>query len=112
MIPHLGRAPVRVDVSKEKINKDRSTDLHIAVSTTLVKFANYIIAAFAIGFAMSDDIIEYLFGCKQGTIRVPEGPGLGVELDSEKLEECVRPYEELVRQKPVPRPPPPIHLRG
>jgi len=111
MIPGLGRAPVRVDLPKEKINKGRSTDLHKAVSTTLVKFADNIITTFAIGFAMSDDIIEYLFGCKQGTIRVPEGPGLGVELDREKLEECVRSYEESVRQKLVPRPPP-IHLRG
>ncbi|MVZ60675.1 enolase C-terminal domain-like protein [Sphingobacterium humi] len=44
---------------------------------------------------LTDDIIqEGLFQYKDGKLKVPDGPGLGVNLDEEKMEKYERLYEE------------------
>jgi glucarate dehydratase len=42
----------------------------------------------------TDDIISQPFRYEDGCFRVPDGPGLGVELDREKMEQYHRYYEE------------------
>jgi L-alanine-DL-glutamate epimerase-like enolase superfamily enzyme len=52
----------------------------------------------------SEDIITKPFRYENGTLTVPEGPGLGVEIDEKKFEEAKRRYEtELERWQ---------HIRG
>jgi hypothetical protein len=45
-----------------------------------------------------DDIITKPFKIEKGYLRVPEGPGLGVELDEEKLAQWARYKKELKPQ--------------
>jgi L-alanine-DL-glutamate epimerase-like enolase superfamily enzyme len=48
-------------------------------------------------YALSDDVTKEPLSFKDGCIDVPESPGIGVELDPEKLEKYSRVYQKNVR---------------
>jgi L-alanine-DL-glutamate epimerase-like enolase superfamily enzyme len=83
--------------------------LHTVASTPIVKYANDLITTTKLGFSLSDDIITKHFTCEKGAIKVPEGYGLGVELDVSKVRKYAALYEELKKQKPITRPPLPVY---
>lgn len=55
--------------------------LHIAVSTPCFSLAND-----CTYYGIEDDITREPFAIERGRMRVPEGPGLGIEVDLEKVE--------------------------
>lgn len=50
-------------------------------------------------YALSDDVTKEMLEFKEGCINVPEGHGIGVELDQEKLAKYSAVYEKQVRGK-------------
>ncbi len=68
-----------------------ATMLHLGASTPNLSFA-----ADAHYHHLTDDIIKGgLMPYKNGKIKVPEGPGLGVELDRDKLKQYAEYYKEV-----------------
>lgn len=61
---------------------------HLVASTPYMTHPNQ-----SMSIHMIDDIIKEKFRYKEGTIRVPEGPGLGVEIDRRKLRKYSQLYE-------------------
>ena len=64
--------------------------LHLAAST-----ANLVLASDSHYHHLTDDIIEQRFEYKNGAMKVPTGPGLGVTLDRDKLAK----YHELSQKQ-------------
>jgi len=64
-------------------------------------YANDIIPNNCIGMEYADeDVITKPFKHKEGYLKVPEGPGLGVELDKTKLDKLAQVYKERKMGKP------------
>lgn len=65
--------------------------LHLVTATP--NFLEPVDSAYTKVLPPSEDIITEPFVYENGTLRVPEGPGLGVEIDKEKFEIARRRYE-------------------
>ena len=59
--------------------------LHLAVSTPIVRYANDIVVTDGVGLAFTDDIVTEPIVCERGYMNAPGKPGLGIELDEDKL---------------------------
>lgn len=61
-------------------------------------YANDILASNGVGFRGSvDDLVDIKFEHINGYLNVPEGPGLGVELDEEALKKYKEEHWEKIR---------------
>ncbi|MFQ6075984.1 MAG: mandelate racemase/muconate lactonizing enzyme family protein [Candidatus Bathyarchaeia archaeon] len=75
--------------------------LHLATSTPNVMYANDIPPVGAdFGRSAVDDIIMTPFKHEEGYLKAPEGPGLGVAIDRDRL----RKYADLYRKTPKKKP--------
>ena len=60
--------------------------LHVCASTPNVMYANDILAPNGVGFrGHIDDLVDIKFDHVNGYLSVPEGPGLGIELNEKAL---------------------------
>lgn len=72
--------------------------LHVCVSTPNVMYANDILASNGVGFRGAvDDLVDITYDHEGGYLKVPESPGLGVELNEESLEKYKEANWEKVR---------------
>ena len=72
--------------------------LHVCVSTPNVMYANDILASNGVGFRGAvDDLVDIKYEHKDGFLNIPEGPGLGVELNEEALMKYKEEHWEKVR---------------
>jgi len=72
--------------------------LHLCVSTPNILYANDILASNGVGFRGSiDDLVDLKFEHINGYLNVPEGPGLGVELNEEALKKYKEEHWEKIR---------------
>jgi glucarate dehydratase len=75
--------------SDRELGISTAAQLHLAAATPYMSYApdsHY--------HQQADDIITVPFQYEQGQFRVPDKPGLGVEIDREKLEKYARYYKE------------------
>jgi len=73
--------------------------LHVCISSPSVMYANDILAPNGVGFRGSiDDLVDYKFEHENGYLRVPEGPGWGVELNEDALQKYREEHWEKIRR--------------
>ncbi len=63
--------------------------LHLAAATPCMSYANQTVLGLLV-----DDVVRTPFQINEGYITVPDGPGLGVELDEQKVEEYAKLHAE------------------
>lgn len=96
---HMAEAvgiPIVTHASRLGISK--AAWLHVCISTPNVMYANDILAPNGVGFRGSvDDLVDIKFEHEGGYLKVPEGPGLGVELNEEALRKYKEEHWERIR---------------
>jgi L-alanine-DL-glutamate epimerase-like enolase superfamily enzyme len=70
---------------------------HLAVSSPIIRYANDIIIEGGVGLAFTDDIVKEPIVGERGYMKPLEKPGLGVEIDEDKLAK----YAERFQQRAV-----------
>lgn len=73
--------------------------LHLAVSTPIIRYANDIALTDGIGLVNADDIVVEPIRCERGYMQVPEKPGLGIEIDEDKLAKYAERFEKKAKTK-------------
>jgi glucarate dehydratase len=77
------------------MHSDRELGISTAAQVHLAAATPYMVYAPDSHYhQQADDIITKPFQYEQGHFRVPDGPGLGVEIDREKLQKYARYYQE------------------
>ena len=73
--------------------------LHLCISTPNAMYANDILASNGVGFRASvDDLVDIKFEHENGYLKVPEGPGWGVELNEDALKKYKEENWEKIRK--------------
>lgn len=97
---HMAEAvgiPIVTHASRLGISK--AAWLHVCISTPNVMYANDILAPNGVGFRGSiDDLVDIKFEHEGGYLKVPEGPGLGVELNEGALQKYKEEHWEKIRR--------------
>jgi len=96
---HMAEAvgiPIVTHASRLGISK--AAWLHVCMSTPNVMYANDVLASNGVGFRGSvDDLVDVKFEHEDGYLKVPEGSGLGVELNEDALKKYKEEHWEKVR---------------
>lgn len=71
--------------------------LHLVVSTPIINCANDIISVDGVGLSLQDDILVDPIACEEGYMRPPEKPGLGIEIDEDKLAKYAEEFERTTQ---------------
>ncbi|MBI0385511.1 glucarate dehydratase, partial [Streptomyces albiflaviniger] len=76
--------------SDRELGISSAAAIHVAASETMISHSidTHLLE-------QADDIITAPFRFEGGKVRVPEGPGLGVEIDRDKLEFYARRHREV-----------------
>jgi len=82
-----------------RLGVSKAVWLHLCISTPNAMYANDILASNGVGFRGSvDDLVDIKFEHENGYLKVPEGPGWGVELNEDAMKKYKEENWEKIRK--------------